>query len=136
MKDNEFRMMIADYGNSLGDIEKKIARKVFRELIQKGKSLEWICIVIEDFKANGKSIAKYKNMLFSYEYQEEIDLKLELKHRDEAELERRSKELAAAITRQMVERAKMKPIIIKRKKKEKTKASYSLEDIEDMEDNE
>jgi len=49
------------------------------------------------------------------------------------EQERRSRGITAAIVQQMKERAEKEPIVIVRKKKEKPKASFRLEDVEDDE---
>ena len=111
---------INDYGKSLSEKEKPIARSLFNSLIKKDEwNYERLYYAIQQL--NGRPISKYKGLFYYDDFLNEIDNKIE-------ELHITQKRIAIDIRKQQEERANRPVIKIKMVEREPRKM-YIIDDI-------
>ena len=130
MKDYEKE--IARYGSSLTPQEKEKARTVFNDLLDCGRSFEWLYYAIQHF--NGRSILEYPRLMFYRPFQQEVDLLVEQAHEQELKKKARNAEICAKIEAQiLLQQSKPVKVIFQPPKPKKVEI-IDLAAIADMED--
>ena len=66
----DFEYEVNKYGQSLSPRAKDKARSVFNELLEQGRSYEWLYYAIK--RLNGRSILDCPKLLYFQEFQEEV----------------------------------------------------------------
>ena len=67
----DFEKEVNKYGHSLSARSQDTARAVFNELLEQGRSFEWLYYSIK--RLNGRNIANYPKLLLYKEFQEEVE---------------------------------------------------------------
>ena len=128
----DYEKEIARYGSSLSPQEKEKARAVFNELLDCGRSCEWLYHAIQHF--NGRSILEYPRLMFYRPFQQEVDLLVEQAHEQELKKKARNAEICAKIEQQIL-LMQSKPVkIIFQPPKPKKVETIDLAAIAEMED--
>ena len=130
----DFEKEIAKYGNSLSEMEKEAARRVFNELLDSGFSLEWLYYAVQHLE--GRSILKCPKLMFYKPFQEEVNAMMEAAREEERTRKAHNAEICAKIEKQILllqEKEKNIKIIFQPPKPKKIK-TIDLAAIADMED--
>ena len=129
-----FEKEIAKYGNSLSELEKEAARRVFNELLNCGFTFEWLYYAVQ--RLDGRSILKCPKLLFYRPFQEEVNEMVAAVHKEEEAKRKRNAEICAKIEAQILlreEKERNMKIIFQPPKPKKT-PSIDLAAIAEMED--
>ena len=126
----DFEKEVAKYGKSLSKQEQDKAREVFYELLERGRSFEWLYYAIQ--RLDGRSILTHPKLLFYRPFTEEVDAMMEA----ERAKKERNKEICAKIEAQILlrEEKERNMKIIFQPPKPKKKMEVDLAAIADMED--
>lgn len=130
----DFKKEIAKYGNSLSEMEKEAARRVFNELLDSGFSFEWLYYAVQ--RLEGRSILKCPKLMFYRPFQEEVNEIMENEREQERQRKARNAEICAKIEKQILllqEKEKNIKIIYQPPKPKKIE-QINLAAIADMED--
>lgn len=128
----DYEKEIARYGSSLSPQEKEKARAVFNDLLDCGRSFEWLYYAVQHF--NGRSILEYPRLMFYRPFQQEVDLLVEQAHEQERKKKARNAEICAKIEAQIL-LSQSKPVkVIFQPPKPKKVETIDLAAIADMED--
>ena len=130
----DFEKEIAKYGNSLSEMEKEAARRVFNELLDSGFSLEWLYYAVQ--RLEGRSILKCPKLMFYRPFQEEVNAMMAAAREEERTRKAHNAEICAKIEKQILllqEKEKNIKIIFQPPKPKKIK-TIDLAAIADMED--
>ena len=130
----DFEKEVAKYGKSLSKQEQDKAREVFYELLERGRSFEWLYYAIQ--RLDGRSILTYPKLLFYRPFAEEVDAMIEAAREAERAKKERNKEICAKIEAQILlrEEKERNMKIIFQPPKPKKKMEVDLAAIADMED--
>ena len=128
----DYEKEIARYGSSLSPQEKEKARAVFNDLLDCGRSFEWLYYAIQHF--NGRSILEYPRLMFYRPFQQEVDLLVEQAREQERKKKARNSEICAKIEEQIL-LMQSKPVkVIFQPPKPKKVETIDLAAIANMED--
>ena len=129
-----FEKEIAKYGNSLSELEKDAARRVFNELLNCGFTFEWLYYAVQ--RLDGRSILECPKLLFYRPFQEEVNEMVAAAHKEEEAKRKRNAEICAKIEAQirLREEWERNVKIIFQPPKPKKVQSIDLAAIAEMED--
>ena len=128
----DYEKEITKYGSSLSPQEKEKARAVFNDLLDCGRSFEWLYYAIQHF--NGRSILEYPRLMFYRPFQQEVDLLVEQAREQELKKKARNAEICARIEAQIL-LSQSKPVkVIFQPPKPKKVETIDLAAIAEMED--
>jgi hypothetical protein len=129
-----FEKEIAKYGNSLSELEKEAARRVFNELLNCGFTFEWLYYAVQ--RLDGRSIRSYPKLLFYHPFQEEVNEMVAAAHKEEEAKRKRNAEICAKIEAQirLREEWERNAKIVFQPPKPKKVQSIDLAAIAEMED--
>ena len=129
-----FEKEIAKYGNSLSELEKEAARRVFNELLNCGFTFEWLYYAVQ--RLEGRSILKCPKLLFYRPFQEEVNEMVAAAHKEEEAKRKRNAEICAKIEAQirLREEWERNAKIVFQPPKPKKVQSIDLAAIAEMED--
>ena len=128
----DYEKEITKYGNSLSAQEREKARDVFNELLERGRSFEWLYFAVEHL--NGKSILNYPRLMFYRPFQEEVDLLVQQARECEQKRKERNAEICAKIEAQILKAERVTVRVINQPPKPKKEYSIDLAAIADMEE--
>ena len=128
----DFKKEIAKYGNSLSEMEKEAARRVFNELLDSGFSFEWLYYAVQ--RLEGRSILKCPKLMFYRPFQEEVNAMMEAAREEERKKQARNAAICAKIEAQIL-LSQSKPVkVIFQPPKPKKVETIDLAAIAEMED--
>ena len=130
----DFEKEVAKYGKSLSKQEQDKAREVFYELLERGRSFEWLYYAIQHL--DGRSLLTHPKLLFYRPFAEEVDAMIDAAHEAERAKQERNREICAKIEAQirLREEWERNAKIIFQPPKPKKKMEVDLAAIADMED--
>ena len=128
----DYEKEITKYGSSLSPQEKEKARAVFNDLLDCGRSFEWLYYAIQHF--NGRSILEYPRLMFYRPFQQEVDLLVEQAHEQERKKKARNAEICAKIEAQILLQQSKPVKVIFQPPKPKKVETIDLAAIAEMED--
>ena len=130
----DFEKEVAKYGKSLSKQEQDKAREVFYELLERGRSFEWLYYAIQ--RLEGRSILTHPKLLFYRPFAEEVDAMIDAAHEAERAKKERNREICAKIEAQirLREEKERNMKIIFQPPKPKKKFEIDFAAIADMED--
>ena len=128
----DYEKEIARYGSSLSPQEKEKARAVFNDLLDCGRSFEWLYYAIQHF--NGRSILEYPRLMFYRPFQQEVDLLVEQAREQELKKKARNAEICAKIEAQILLQQSKPVKVIFQPPKPKKVETIDLAAIAEMED--
>ena len=128
----DYEKEITKYGKSLSAQEREKARGVFNELLECGRSFEWLYFAIKHL--DGKSILNYPRLMFYRPFQEEVDLLVQQAREKEQMRKERNAEICAKIEAQILQ-WQGKPVkVIRQSRQPKQVKVISLAEIAEMDD--
>lgn len=126
-KEIDFKNEVKKYGECLEVNEQETARKVFVDMIKRGREYKWIYFAISNLF--GRSIAENARLFYYYPFICEVNQMCKRYDEQKAKYEEHINRLKEQLEHQIEERANRPVITIKRKQDHKSKPRYDLNDI-------